>query len=496
MQNFHKPQSLMNNFLELDAAGGREPLSVDVKVLPMFPEPPRTHAIWDTVLTACRLYCSDEVYRDLILAAHLDDYDHKRETVVVQIPNAITRRQFERDAVPALKRAFLNALGVEPRVFVEEVDPNIVSFGKAHAQSSAQALADANESASERPSLPAGMNPNYTLDRFMQGPANQLALSACQSVIENPGSSYNPLYIHGGVGLGKTHLLQGVVRALMDKRPDLRVRYLSCETFVNDFLEALSRDEQSSFRAKFRDIDVLVMDDIQFLSGKDKSQDEFFHTFNSLYNAGRQIVISADCQPKELKNMEERLISRFVWGLPARLDPPDVETREKMVADKARRRGVNLPEDVVEFIAKVVTTNVRELEGAVIQVAAMATMQGRPVSLAVAREALGHVLSISSARRTTLVDIVNVVCEDFGVRYPDLQSQRRTRAVTVPRQIAMYLVKELTDKTLEEIGGVFGGRDHSTVLHSIRKVSKLVKSDTEFAGRIEGLRFSLTQGRS
>jgi len=458
----------------------------------MFPDPPRTHAIWDTVLTACKLYCTDEVYRELILLAHLDDYDHKRETVVVQIPNTLTRRQFERDAVPALKRAFHNALGVEPRVFVEEVDPNVVSFGKSHAQSNGNAAPQVSQ---KRPNLPAGMNPNYTLDSFITGTNSQLAMAAATSVIESPGSSYNPLYIHGGVGLGKTHLLQGVCRAMMEKRKDLRVRYLSCENFVNDFIEALSRDQQSAFRARFRDIDVLAVDDIQFLAGKDKSQEEFFHTFNTLYNAGRQIIVSADRQPKDLPDMEERLISRFVWGLPARVDPPNVETRQAMVLDKARRRGLSLPTEVVEFIAKHITTNVRELEGAVIQVAAIATMHGRPINLAIAKEALGHVMTISSSRRTTLDDIVSVVCDDFGVRYPDLQSQRRTRAVTVPRQIAMYLVKELTDKTLEEIGGVFGGRDHSTVLHSIRKVSNQVKTDADFASRIESLRFNLTSTR-
>lgn len=460
----------------------------------------RPSVIWDTVLTATRLHCDDATFNNLIACARLDDYDARHETVVIQIPRSVNRVQFQQRAVPPLKKAFANAIGVHPQIFVEEIESPQRAASAAPTVTVAPPPAPehtaviASEPARQRDSgrvNALGLKANYTFDTFVHGPGNQLAVTAARAVVEKPGQAYNPLFIHGNVGLGKTHLLQSICHAVLERAPDTRVRFISCEQFVNDFVEALGQGRQQEFRRTFRGIDLLVIDDIHFLSGKEATQEEFFHTFNDLYHAGKQIVISSDAPPRDVPELEERLTSRFLAGLSVKLESPCTETREAIVNDKARRRGIRMSRDVARFIAETIRSNVRELEGALTQVAARADMLGRPISLTVAREALKDLVTISASRRITMDDIIEVVCRHYDVRLTDLQSARRSRSVTVPRQIAMYLAKSLTQKTLAEIGGSFGGRDHSTVLHSIRKVEEEVTREEDLALRVARMKAEL-----
>lgn len=454
----------------------------------------RPNAIWDTVLTATRLHCDEGIYENLIMQARLDDYDARHESVVIQIPRGVSRVQFQQRAVPPLKKAFANAIGVRPTIYIEEIDHVSHSSTSSPASRPSKASVRTGKSQSST-AAPAKthpfLRPDYTFDSFVIGPGNRLAEAAARAVVDGPGKTYNPLFIHGAVGLGKTHLLQAICHAMLERDPEMNVRFLSCEQFVNDYVDALAAGKQQQFRSTFRGIDLLVVDDIHFLRGKEATQEEFFHTFNDLFNAGKQIVISSDAPPRDIPELEERLISRFLWGLPVKIESPCTETREAIIADKAKRRGLNLSNDVVRFIAETIKSNIRELEGALTQVAARADMLDRPITLTVAREALKDLVTISISRRITIDDIVDVTCRHFDVRLSDLQSARRSRSVTVPRQVAMYLAKNLTQKTLSEIGGFFGGRDHSTVLHSIRKVTKQVENEADIEQQITMLQAEL-----
>lgn len=321
------------------------------------------------------------------------------------------------------------------------------------------------------------LNNNYNFDNFVTGPCNRLAHAAGVAVAENPGRVYNPLYIHGSVGLGKTHLLQAVCHKILE-REGMKVLYISCETFTNHFVEAIERGYLHRFRDRYRHVDVLVIDDIQFLAARERSREEFFHTFNALYQSQKQIVLTADESPNGIPSLEERLISRFNWGLVARIDPPCLETRMAIVRKKAKLNCIELSEEVVHYIAASVSSNTRELEGAMTKIMALSHQFGGKIDLEVAREALGgdnHTVS----RKVTIQDIFNIASEQYNVRTADLQGKRRNRSIALPRQICMYLARELTSLSLEEIGGYFGGRDHTTVLHAIRTIKDHREQDTE-----------------
>ena len=308
-----------------------------------------------------------------------------------------------------------------------------------------------------------------TFDHFVTGACNRLAHAACVAAAESPGKVYNPLYIHGSVGLGKTHLLQAVCHKVLADKPDARVLYISCETFTNHFVEAIERGALQQFSYLYRHVDMLVIDDIQFLGARERSREEFFHTFNTLYQAQKQIILSADESPSDIPKLEDRLVSRFNWGLVTRLDAPCLETRMAIVRSKARLRCVNMPEDVVHYIASVAKQNMREIEGALTRVVAMSQQYGGTIDLAIARQALGDESPIPK-KRIAITDILQEVMERYNVRLADLQGKRRQRSIAFPRQICMYLARELTPLSLEEIGGYFGGRDHTTVLHAVRTI--------------------------
>lgn len=322
------------------------------------------------------------------------------------------------------------------------------------------------------------LNPNYTFENFVSGPCNRLAHAACTAVGENPGRVYNPLFIHGSVGLGKTHLLQATCHAIKSRHADARILFISCETFTNHFVEALERGVVHQFRYHYRHVDTLVIDDIQFLGARERTREEFFHTFNTLYQSQKQIILSADESPSNIPSLEERLVSRFNWGLVARIDTPCLEVRMAILRKKARLRCVELPENVAHFVAANVVGNIRELEGALTKMIAIGQQFGGQLDMEVAKQAIGdHVPE--QIKPVTITDILDVVTSHFGVKASDLQSKRRSRSIAFPRQVCMYLARELTPLSLEEIGGYFGGRDHTTVLHAARTIHDAKQQDSE-----------------
>lgn len=319
------------------------------------------------------------------------------------------------------------------------------------------------------------VNPNYTFDNFVEGKSNQLAKAASLQVGANPGVAYNPLYLYGGVGLGKTHLLHAIANQIMQNNPEAKVLYLHSERFVADMVKALQTNSMNEFKRYYRSVDALLIDDIQFFAGKDRSQEEFFHTFNTLLESQQQVILTCDRYPKEINGVEERLKSRFGWGLTVAVEPPELETRVAILMSKAELAQINLPYEVAFFIAKRIRSNVRELEGALKRVIANAHFTGKPITLDFVKDALRDLLALQD-KLITIENIQKTVAEYYKVKVADLLSKRRSRSVARPRQMAMALAKELTNHSLPEIGDAFGGRDHTTVLHACRKIVELKQS--------------------
>ncbi|HET9440241.1 MAG TPA: chromosomal replication initiator protein DnaA, partial [Longimicrobiales bacterium] len=338
----------------------------------------------------------------------------------------------------------------------------------------------------------APLNERYVFERFVVGTNNQLAAAATRAVAEAPARMYNPLFIYGGVGLGKTHLMHAIGHAILARDPSRRVAYISSERFTNDLIASIQEGRMAEFRRRYREIDLLLIDDVHFLGEKERTQEEFFHTFNALHDAQRQIVMTSDRPPKEIPGLEERLVSRFEWGLVTDIKPPDFETRVAILRKKADEDQIALADEVLEFIARNCRSNVRELEGAVIKLLAYSSLTRREVTIDLAREALGGVLGGGEAPEITPGLIKERVAQLFSVTVEALSSKKRTKDVTIPRQVAMYLIRELLDLPLVEIGRLFGGRDHSTVIHSIQKVEEDLATNDGFHARVQALRAELT----
>jgi chromosomal replication initiator protein len=322
------------------------------------------------------------------------------------------------------------------------------------------------------------LNPKYTFDTFVVGNSNRFAHAACYAVAEAPAKSYNPLFIYGGVGLGKTHLMQAIGHHILARDSSYNIVYVSSEQFTNELINSIRDDKASEFRSKYRTIDVLLIDDIQFLARKERTQEEFFHTFNALYEANKQLVISSDRPPREIPTLEDRLRSRFEWGLITDIQPPDFETRIAILRKKAQLENFHIPDDVTLYIADYIKSNIRELEGALIRIVAYANIYGQPVTLELATQTLKDILPPPAPRTVTIQTIKETVAEYFGLKLEDLTSKRRPRHLVFPRQIAMYLAREMTDASLPKIGEEFGGRDHTTALHAYEKVSAEQKKDS------------------
>lgn len=335
------------------------------------------------------------------------------------------------------------------------------------------------------------LNAGSTFSSFVEGKSNQLGLAAARQVAENPGGAYNPLFIYGGVGLGKTHLMQAVGNAMLAKNPNAKIVYLHSERFVADMVKALQLNAINDFKRYYRSMDALLIDDIQFFAGKERSQEEFFHTFNSLLEGGRQIILTCDRFPKEINGLEERLKSRFGWGLTVAVEPPELETRVAILIKKAEQAGIDLPHDAAFFIAQRIRANVRDLEGALKRVIASANFTGRSIDVELVREALKDLLALQD-KQVGIDNIQRVVCEYYKIKMNDMVSKRRSRSVARPRQVAMALAKELTNHSLPEIGEAFGGRDHTTVLHACRKIKELQEESADIEEDMKNLLRSLT----
>jgi chromosomal replication initiator protein len=342
----------------------------------------------------------------------------------------------------------------------------------------AVAPAPTGPSAPPVPTPGSGLNPLYTFESFVEGKSNQFALAAAHQIAENPGRAYNPLFIYGGVGLGKTHLMHSVGHLLLQRNPKARVAYVHSERFVNDMVRALQHNTINEFKRQYRTVDALLIDDIQFFVGKERSQEEFFHTFNALLEGQQQVILTCDRYPKEVEGLEERLKSRFGWGLTVPIEPPELETRVAILMKKAVVEHVELPDEVAFFVAQRVSSNIRELEGALRRVIANARFTGRAITMDYAKECLRDILAVQD-RQVTLENIQKTVADFYRVRLNEMLSKKRSRSIARPRQVAMCLAKELTNHSLPEIGEAFGGRDHTTVIHACRKVQELRGADTK-----------------
>ena len=351
----------------------------------------------------------------------------------------------------------------------------------------------AAEARGHRPQPTLKLHPDYTFDNFVVGPSNRLAHASCVAVSQSLGTTYNPLFVYGSSGLGKTHLLHAVCFEAQRRFDTAVIRFLSCEDFVNRFIRAIEEGNLAGFQNQFRTVDLLVIDDVQFLREREHSQEEFFHTFNALYNSGKQIILSADSPPSNIPSLEERLISRFNWGLVARIDAPSYETRVAIVQKKAHLRGLDISDEIAGYIASKVQANIRELEGALTSIYAVATTTGRPIDAELARTAMEGQIE-ASVRHISITDIIEVVTNHFDVRLADLQSKKRSQSITEPRQICMYLARNLTRHSLGEIGGHLGGRDHTTVMHACGKINQAKENDPRMDSLLRKLTEQITQG--
>jgi chromosomal replication initiator protein len=346
----------------------------------------------------------------------------------------------------------------------------------------------------ERLPLNTSLNLRNTFETFVVGDNNQMAAAAARAVADAPGQSYNPLFLYGETGLGKTHLMHAIGHAILRRRPEARIAYLSAEKFTNEFIQAIQENALTKFRQRYRHVDVLLIDDIQFLAGKERSQEEFFHTFNDIHGAGKQIVISSDRRASEIEKLEARLVSRFEWGLPADIQPPDFETRLAILRVKAAAMKCELPPAVASFIAQHISRNIRRLEGALIKVVSYSQLTGKPIDLAAAEHLLKDVLMEQAQNQLTIEGVQKRVADHFQIRHSDMTSKRRPNNIAIPRQVAMYLVRNLIPKhSLQDIGDAFGGRDHGTVIHACKAVDNMLAQDAHMKGQIEFLRTALSR---
>jgi chromosomal replication initiator protein len=398
-----------------------------------------------------------------------------RSSLTVRVPNALFKDWLTKHYAGVISEATAELQRPNLLVhFVSDIQSDVTVIPL-----SADETVALETGAPATPPGPAGLNPRYTFDTFIVGSSNQFAHAACRAVAEAPSRSYNPLFIYGGVGLGKTHLMHAVGHYVLQHDRNLKLTYISSERFMNEMINAVRYDRVLDFRERYRSVDVLLVDDIQFLAGKEGTQTEFFHTFNALYDSQKQIVLSSDCPPHEIPALEERLRSRFEWGLTADIQSPDLETKVAILKRKAETEAVPLPDNVAMYIAGKIKSNIRELEGSLIRLIAYASLTGQEITLALTQEVLKNVLD-HDVKAVTIEIIQKFVADYYNLKMVDLKSRNNAKSVAMPRQIAMYLCKSLTHASLPEIGRSFGGKHHSTVIHSIRKVEDLRKKDLDF----------------
>jgi chromosomal replication initiator protein len=457
-----------------------------------------TTSAWDQILSRVETKVNrHSFYTWFKPTSHVRDHGG---TIVVRVPNGLFRDWLTKHYAAVIGEALRDIGRADaPVQFVTddsgpsplEVELAPEPVPGAHAEADDILPSQAAPPSLEAPELPvrtttAGLSPRYTFDTFVVGPSNQFAHAACRAVAEAPSRSYNPLFIYGGVGLGKTHLMHAIGQYVLRQNPSTRLTYISSERFMNEMINALRYERILDFRDRYRSVDLLLVDDIQFIAGKEGTQNEFFHTFNALYDSARQIVISSDCPPHEIPQLEERLRSRFEWGLIADIQPPDIETKVAILKKKAEAEAVPLPDDVAIYIAGKIKSNIRELEGSLIRLVAYASLKGEEVTLALAQDVLRNILN-NDDKAITIELIQKYVADYHQMKTAELKSRNNSKSVAMPRQVAMYLCKCLTSASLPEIGRSFGGKHHSTVIHSIRKVEDLRKRDANFNSLVNNM---------
>jgi len=441
------------------------------------------HEVWEEALAVIRNRVSRQSFEAWFRPLSLGSIEENR--IQVLLPNRFFKEWFEEHYLGHLRSTLEDLLFKKVEIRLVLPEKEALAGGLPHEEP--------GERRTTRRLREGGtqLNPRYTFDSFVVGTSNQFAHAACMAVADQLGKTYNPLFIYGGVGLGKTHLLHAIGHHARQRDPRLKLSYVSSEKFTNDLINAIRFDATVEFRNRYRSLDLLLIDDIQFIAGKERTQEEFFHTFNDLYDSSKQIVISSDRVPREIPTLEERLRSRFAWGLIADIQPPDLETKAAILRKKAQAQGVRLPDEVSLFIAKHVKSSIRELEGSLVRLAAQASFTHREITLELAQEVLKE-LSAEQQRLPTISGIQKAVAEFFGVRVDDLRSRGRNKSIVLPRQVAMYLCREIVKASLPDIGEGFGGKDHSTVIHACQKVKRKLAGEEMFKKQVDELTLRLS----
>jgi chromosomal replication initiator protein len=442
----------------------------------------RDHAIWDDILDYVQEQIPDVEFRTWF--QQVRPLGVENGAFMIGVPHSFARDWLKTHYASVLETALRDLGAPSPRVGFQ-----VVAFQQSEQQDMFQTAPEAVPGQAP-PKRRVALNPKYVFSNFVVGPNNNLAHAAALAVAEAPGRAYNPLFLYGEAGLGKTHLMHAVGHAVLGRYPQLQVEYVTTETFTNELITAIREDRMTSFRDRYRGIDLLLVDDIQFIAGKERTQEEFFHTFNALYESGKQIVVSSDRPPKDIPTLENRLRSRFEWGLITDIQAPEFETRIAILNMNAEYRGVKVPAEVIDYIARHATSNIRELEGALVRVIVFASMNNVPLSRQMAAKALSDVFA-SSDVTPTMQDVLRVTAQRFGLEPGDLTSKGRRQELVTPRQIAMYLIRDLTSHSFPEIGDFFGGRDHSTVLYAVRKVQERIDDDPDLEKQVSGIRADL-----
>ncbi len=440
--------------------------------------------LWNEVAARLRGALNENTFQTWF--ADAEGRELSDDTFVISVPNDFTREWIEGHFHGLIRAAVRDTTGQKRRIHIAVQEPGAIQAAEVVERPTKGSTAAESS----------GMNPKYSFDLFVIGSSNRFAHAAALAVAEAPAQAYNPLFIYGGTGLGKTHLLQAIGHYVLEHSGDLSVRYVTSETFMNDFINSLRDKRIEGFKHRYRTYDLLLIDDVQFFENKERIQEEFFHTFNSLYEAGRQIVMSSDRAPREISTLEERLRSRFEWGLITDIQPPDLETRIAILRKKVKVDGTHIPDpQVLTFIASRISTNIRELEGALTRVVAFSSLTGRPLTSELAQDVLKDVFPQGDSAQVSINRIQELVSERFGLSLTELCSDRRSQNIVYPRQVAMYLSRELTDSSLPKIGKEFGGRDHTTVIHATSKIARLIREDRSVWNLVQELTARIKQVR-
>ncbi|GAA2975678.1 chromosomal replication initiator protein DnaA [Lentilactobacillus parakefiri] len=443
-------------------------------------------SLWQKLSDQFRSNTTDLTYDTWIKPVKPISFDGS--TLTLSLPSELHRDYWkEQLAANLIEYAFVITKGnIEPK-FILDSDVNQEAQEKP-VDNSVQQESDNDEFSFSKENH---LNPNYTFDNFIIGKGNQMAHAAALIVSEEPGKLYNPLFFYGGVGLGKTHLMQAIGNKRLEDHPETNVKYVTSEAFTNDFINAIQTNRTEEFRREYRDVDILMVDDIQFFAQKEGTQEEFFHTFNDLYNNDKQIVLTSDRVPQEIPKLQERLVSRFAWGLPVDITPPDLETRIAILKNKAKLDNLVIPNDTLSYIAGQIDSNVRELEGALSRVQAYSKLKNEPITTDLVYEALRGLKLSQDNRQLSIVDIQNKVASYFHISINDLKGKKRMKSIVMPRQIAMYLSREMTSNSLPKIGKEFGGKDHTTVIHACDKIAEIIKLDADLRKEIADIKSAL-----